>query len=172
MHLSIRALLLVALAMAGAQPAVAQDTTGATARQLSRAVMAGIGVGVDKDEAEGRVDPAFAACLRAIDPLVMEPTYRRILESNFTPAEIAALDAHYGSPMGDLDWRNAVNELRRQHGAPIRDPLVLTDAQQAAIAEFLGTDVAMRLDAVTSDPKGEAMRLLQAEIAKVIGACR
>lgn len=172
MHVSIRTVLIAALALAGAQPLLAQDTAGATARQLSKAVLAGVEVAVEEGEAKGRIDPRVGACIRAIDRLAMEPSYRRLLEANFTPAEIAALDAHYGSPIGELDWRTALNTLREQQGLPIREPVTLTEEQRTAMTTFFASDVAIRLNKVTGDPGSEAARMLQADIAKVLEPCR
>lgn len=170
MNVLIRATLVAVLALAGTQPVAAQDTAGATARQLSRAVIAGIGLGLEQGEAKGNVDPAVAACVRAIDPLSMEPTYRRVIEANFSPSEIATLDAHYGSPIGDLDWRTAINMLREQNGMPVNEPLTLTAAQQAQIDAFLTSDVGMRLNAITGED-GKTKRIIEEDIARVLQPC-
>ncbi len=171
-HTTIRFVLAAALGLVAAVPALAQDTAGATARQLSKAVMAGVGVGVDRAEARGELAPDVVACLRAIDPLSMEPTYRRLLASKFTDAEIARLDAHYGSPLGELEWRSSLNELREQQGVPVRQPVTVTPAQRTAMEAFHATEVGKRLNIMSSDQDAESTRILQDDIAKVLETCR
>lgn len=168
----LRFILAVALGLVAALPALAQDTAGATARQLSRAVIAGVGIGADRAEARGELDPGVVACVRTIDPLSMEPTYRRLLASRFTDAEIALLDAHYASPLGELEWRSSLNALREQHGVPAKEPVTVTPAQQAAMDAFNSTDVGKRLGHMTSEQDAESTRILQEDIAKVIETCR
>lgn len=171
-HATFRSALVVLLGLVTALPVLAQDTKGATARQLSRAVIAGVGVGVDKGEAEGTLDPRVAECLRAIDPLAIEPTYQRLLTAKFTEEELAFLDAHYGSPLGELDWRSSLNTLREQQGVPITDPVTVTPEQRKAINAFLSTVVTRRLNLIGSGDDAESKRILETEIARILEPCR
>lgn len=172
MHPLHRFALVALLGIVTALPALAQDTKGATARQLSRAVIAGVGVGVDKADMEGTLDPRVAACLRAIDPMAMEPAYQRLLTAKFTEDELAFLDAHYGSPLGELDWRSSLDTLRENAGVPVTDPVTVTPEQRKAINDFLRAPATRRLNLIGTDQDAESKQLLEAEIAKVLEVCR
>ena len=171
MQVWVRGIVAILLGVALAAPGQAQDTAGATARQLSRAVVEGIQIGSEKAIADGRADPRIAECVLALDPLILVPTYERLLASKFTAAEVATLDAHYGSPLGELDWRNAVQQLREQQGLEIRDPVTLTSGQQAAIDAFLATDLVKRLNTVGTEEDPESLKILQTDIEAVIARC-
>lgn len=173
MPLLIRRFLTAVLLLSMALPALAQAPAGTTARLMSRVMFAGIVTGAESSAAKGKGAPGVLACLRAIDPLSLEPSYGRLLATAFTEDELAQLDAYYASPIGQLDFRDSVQTLRKSEGLPVDDPVTLTPAQQAARDAFLSSDISQRLGRVLSnDPPSDAMESLVADLMKVLEPCR
>ncbi len=170
-HPMIRLVLVTALGIAVALPALAQDTTGATARVLSSSMVEAIKVGADASDAGGTSDPDVIACVRAIAPSALEPMYARVLDSAFTPAEVAVLDAFHGSEAGVLFFRDLNNEVRRGEGLPVTNPVALSPAQKDAVLAFEATPEARKLARLTGAGDGEIANALGAEVNALLMAC-
>ena len=170
-HLMIRVVLVAVLGLVAALPVMAQDTGDVTARLLSKSVMAGFQTGLDSAEADGGVDPGLARCLRTLDPLSMEPSFRRLLASRFSDAELARLDAFYGSPLAELHLRSIISALRVTNGLPDNDPVTLTDTQRVEAEVFFASDLGKRVDAIGGEADAEGAQVIDAEIDQFVERC-
>ena len=170
-HLIIRVVLVAALGIGVALPAMAQDTSGATARVLSSSMVDSIKVGADAADAEGGSDPGVTACVRAIPPSALEPMYSRLLDSEFTASERAVLDAFHGSEAGALLFRDIHNDVRHAGGLPVTDPVELSPAHRAEIAAFEATPEARKLARMTGASNGVVSKALGVEVDALLMAC-
>lgn len=171
MHVLTRLALVALLGLALAPPVGAQDTTDATARLLSKAVITGIHIGAEQEEARGEGNPQTHACVRGLDPMALAPVYQRMLASEFTERERATLDAYYGSPLGELDLRDMINVLRASVGLPSIDPVELTREQDAMRTAFMAKPEAAKLNRITGNNDGEFAKTLQAEVVVLLRPC-
>lgn len=170
MSIAHRLWLACLMGVALALPAAAQEATGATARLMSRATFEGLRVASDAAEASGQGDPTFFACIRALDPLSLVPPFAHLLAGSFTKAELAQLDAFYGSPLGEFDFIDASNELRASQGLPLIDNIPLTPAQKREHAVFTSGALYTRLNALgNEDP--DADDLLSNHLSEAVAAC-
>lgn len=170
-HLMIRVALVAVLGIGVALPAMAQDTTGATARVLSSWMVENIKMGADSAADSGQSDPAAIACVRAIPPSALEPIFSRLLDSEFTASERAALDAFHGSEAGALVFRDINNAVRRGQGLPVTDPVELSPEHRAAFVTFQKTPEAKRLARLTGTRDGVMTEPVAVGISTLLMAC-
>ncbi|MFZ5638664.1 MAG: hypothetical protein ACOY82_18975 [Pseudomonadota bacterium] len=168
-------LLLFALPLSslqGAEPARAEEPPSYTATQMSRAVLAGVHVGLDRAVANGTVAASVEACVRAIDDDALAPLYQRLFRERITPEQIRELDAFYRSDLGQRYFRWSINQLRTQQNLPILDPVDFdTQAQERANA-FHATEAGKALTAMSSPEDAAAANAINEAIAALLAPCR
>jgi hypothetical protein len=175
MRLLSTCLLLIALPFAplhGAEPAAAQDPPSFTATQMSRAVIAGVHVGLDRAVAEGTVSADVESCVRRIDGTALAPLYQRLFRERMSPAQIRELDAFYQSDLGRRFFRWSVNQLRTQQNLPILDPVDFDAQAQERANAFHATDAGKALTAMSTPEDTAAASAIEEAVAALLAPCR
>jgi hypothetical protein len=149
-----------------------EDAPTATARQLSRAVVAGIKIGLEAAESRGTIGPAMATCIRAIDDGALAPVYQRLMAERMTAAEIREVDAFYDSEAGDRYFRWSLNQLRQQQNLPITDPIDYGQEEQKRAEGFHATGAGRKLGELGTDSDAAGKQAIEEAIAAVLAPCR
>lgn len=155
-----------------AGPDAGGNAPTATARQLSRAVVAGIKIGLEAAESKGTIAPATATCIRAIDDGALAPVYQRLIGERLTAAEIREVDGFYASQAGERYFRWSLNQLRQQQNLPVLDPIEYGQDEQKRAEDFHATGAGRKLGELGTDTDPAGKTALEEAIAATLAPCR